>query len=118
MFTFQAGDTSGNVRPVDPGGTAMPPSTPRNALDRRRTPRRISGFLKSSTVCFLVAGVLSPLSPMSPLAPDAAAAGAASGATTAAVTDSNIATYIPPAKHPQSTDQDYCISWNNLNADW
>ncbi|KOX49417.1 MULTISPECIES: penicillin acylase family protein [Streptomyces] len=37
--------------------------TPRNALDRLRTPRGLHGFLKTASVCALIAGVLSPLSP-------------------------------------------------------
>ncbi|MEU3662974.1 penicillin acylase family protein [Streptomyces sp. NPDC032940] len=55
--------------------------TPRNALDRLRTPRRFHGFLKSASVCALIAGLLSPLSPAvaagpgatTPTAPRAAA---------------------------------------------
>ncbi|CAM5693010.1 penicillin acylase family protein [Streptomyces violaceorubidus] len=41
----------------------MPRRTPRNALDRLRTPRGFHGFLKAASVCALIAGVLSPLSP-------------------------------------------------------
>ncbi|MFE1025888.1 penicillin acylase family protein [Streptomyces sp. NPDC058818] len=41
----------------------MPRRTPRNALDRLRTPRGFHGFLKGASVCALVAGLLSPLSP-------------------------------------------------------
>ncbi|MFF0590491.1 penicillin acylase family protein [Streptomyces sp. NPDC003781] len=41
----------------------MPRRTPRNALDRMRTPRGFHGFLKAASVCALIAGVLSPLSP-------------------------------------------------------
>lgn len=47
--------------------------TPRNALDRLRTPRRFPKFLKAAAICTLVGGLLSPLSP-------AAAAGAAATA--------------------------------------
>ncbi|MET9503155.1 penicillin acylase family protein [Streptomyces sp. NPDC006622] len=36
--------------------------TSRTALDRLRTPGRIPGFLKSASVCALIAGLLSPLS--------------------------------------------------------
>ncbi|MFE2096805.1 penicillin acylase family protein [Streptomyces sp. NPDC059468] len=40
----------------------MPRRTPRNVLfDRLRTPRRLTGFLKTASVCVLIAGVLSPL---------------------------------------------------------
>ncbi|MDI6517869.1 penicillin acylase family protein [Streptomyces coelicoflavus] len=41
----------------------MPRRTPRNALDRLRTPRGFHGFLKTASVCALIAGLLSPLSP-------------------------------------------------------
>lgn len=41
----------------------MPRRTPRNALDRLRTPRGFHGFLKGASVCALIAGLLSPLSP-------------------------------------------------------
>ncbi|AZS88198.1 penicillin acylase family protein [Streptomyces griseoviridis] len=36
--------------------------TPRNVLDRLRTPRGFPGFLKSTAICVLIAGLLSPLS--------------------------------------------------------
>jgi len=39
----------------------MPRRNPRTALDRLRTPGRLSGFLKSASVCVLIAGLLSPL---------------------------------------------------------
>ncbi|MFF4488520.1 penicillin acylase family protein [Streptomyces sp. NPDC001544] len=34
---------------------------PRPTLDRLRTPRRFNGFLKSASICVLIAGLLSPL---------------------------------------------------------
>ncbi|MDQ1044164.1 penicillin acylase family protein [Streptomyces sp. V4I2] len=40
----------------------MPRRTSRTALDRLRTPGRFPGFLKSASVCVLIAGLLSPLS--------------------------------------------------------
>ncbi|MEU8457270.1 penicillin acylase family protein [Streptomyces griseoaurantiacus] len=40
----------------------MPRHTPRTFLDRLRTPRGIPGFLKTASVCVLIAGLLSPLS--------------------------------------------------------
>ncbi|WP_225822140.1 penicillin acylase family protein [Streptomyces naphthomycinicus] len=49
----------------------MPRRTPRNALDRLRTSRRLPGFLKTASVCVLIAGLLSPLTQTA-----AAAAGA------------------------------------------
>ncbi|MFF7935905.1 penicillin acylase family protein [Streptomyces sp. NPDC007940] len=39
----------------------MPRRTSRTALDRLRTPGRLTGFLKSASVCVLIAGLLSPL---------------------------------------------------------
>ncbi|MEV6835129.1 penicillin acylase family protein [Streptomyces sp. NPDC051133] len=39
----------------------MPRRTPRTALDRLRTSRRFPGFLKTASICVLVAGLLSPL---------------------------------------------------------
>ncbi|MFD1658471.1 penicillin acylase family protein [Streptomyces caeni] len=39
----------------------MPWRTPRNALDRLRTPRRFPKFLKAAAICTLVGGLLSPL---------------------------------------------------------
>ncbi|MFJ5262990.1 penicillin acylase family protein [Streptomyces sp. NPDC088387] len=52
--------------------------TPRTALDRLRTPGRLVGFLKTTSVCVLIAGLLTPLSQAAtaatPTAADAAAA--------------------------------------------
>ncbi|MFG3204627.1 penicillin acylase family protein [Streptomyces sp. NPDC048192] len=39
----------------------MPRRTPRITLDRLRTSRRFTGFLKTASICVLVAGLLSPL---------------------------------------------------------
>ncbi|MFI5821668.1 penicillin acylase family protein [Streptomyces rishiriensis] len=39
----------------------MPRRTPRNTLDRLRTPGRFPGFLKTASVCALIAGLLSPI---------------------------------------------------------
>jgi len=39
----------------------MPRRTPRNLLDRLRTPGRFPGFLKAASVCALIAALLSPL---------------------------------------------------------
>ncbi|MFJ5778340.1 penicillin acylase family protein [Streptomyces sp. NPDC093094] len=57
----------------------MPRLTPRNLLDRTRTPRVFPGFLKTASVCTLIAGLLSPLSPAlaAPAAPAAVSAAAA-----------------------------------------
>ncbi|MEV8551941.1 penicillin acylase family protein [Streptomyces glaucescens] len=56
----------------------MPRRTPRNVLDRLRTPRAFPGFLKSASVCVLIAGLLAPLSPATaaPGTPDVPAAAA------------------------------------------
>ncbi len=40
----------------------MPRRTPQFALDRLRTPRRFPGFLKTASVCVLIAGLLTPFS--------------------------------------------------------
>lgn len=52
----------------------MPRRTPRTALDRLRTSRRLSGFLKTASVCVLVAGLLTPLTQAAVAAADATAA--------------------------------------------
>lgn len=52
----------------------MPRRTPRTALDRLRTSRRLPGFLKTASVCVLVAGLLSPLTRTAVAATDATAA--------------------------------------------
>ncbi|NMO35825.1 penicillin acylase family protein [Streptomyces sp. GMY01] len=41
----------------------MPRRTPHDALDEVRTPRRFPGFLKTASVCVLIAGLLAPFSP-------------------------------------------------------
>ncbi|MYX31772.1 penicillin acylase family protein [Streptomyces sp. SID8381] len=41
----------------------MPRRTPHDALDEVRTPRGFPGFLKTASVCVLIAGLLSPFSP-------------------------------------------------------
>ncbi|MFG2950545.1 penicillin acylase family protein [Streptomyces adustus] len=51
----------------------MPGRTPRKPLDRLRTPRRFPGFLKTASVCVLIAGLLSPLSQMAVAAETATA---------------------------------------------
>ncbi|MFF7355497.1 penicillin acylase family protein [Streptomyces filipinensis] len=50
----------------------MPRRTPRTAFVRLRTSRRFTGFLKSASICVLVAGLLSPLT-QTPAAADATA---------------------------------------------
>ncbi|MGW1727270.1 penicillin acylase family protein [Streptomyces sp. NPDC002306] len=58
----------------------MPGRTPRTPLVRLRTPGRLTGFLKTASICVLIAGLLSPLSQTavaaeSTVAAEAAAAG-------------------------------------------
>ncbi|MFE1287922.1 penicillin acylase family protein [Streptomyces sp. NPDC058751] len=52
----------------------MSPSTPRITSDRLRTPRRFPKFLKTASLCALIAGLLSPLSPAAAAETSAAAA--------------------------------------------
>ncbi|MFC9466129.1 penicillin acylase family protein [Streptomyces coelicoflavus] len=80
----------------------MPRRTPRNALDRLRTPRGFHGFLKGASVCALIAGVLSPLSL-------AMAAGTASTEVTAAEAAANdhcggqCSDILPPGQNGNAT---------------
>ncbi|WP_409473031.1 penicillin acylase family protein [Streptomyces sp. HC307] len=77
----------------------MPRRTPRNALDRLRTPQRSLGFLKTASVCVLIAGLLSPLS-------QAAAAPEAPAADAAAVTDhcgNQCSDILPPGQNGNAT---------------
>jgi hypothetical protein len=57
----------------------MPRRTPRTAFVRLRTPRGIHGFLKSASVCALIAGLLSQLSPAVAAQPAAEATTTADG---------------------------------------
>ncbi|MFI5978396.1 penicillin acylase family protein [Streptomyces sp. NPDC051452] len=52
----------------------MPRRTPRNATDGVRTSRRLFGFLKTASVCVLIAGLLSPLTQTAAAAAPSAAA--------------------------------------------
>ncbi|MGV9253223.1 penicillin acylase family protein [Streptomyces sp. NPDC003697] len=73
--------------------------TPRNALDEVRTPHRFTGFLKTASVCVLVAGLLSPFSP-------AAAAEAAGTAPAAAPNDhcgGRCSDILPPGENGNAT---------------
>ncbi|MFK0171391.1 penicillin acylase family protein [Streptomyces sp. NPDC090306] len=78
----------------------MPRRTPRKkALDRLRTPRRLSGFLKTASLCVLTAGLLSPLSP-------AAAADTGSAAGTLAANDycgGQCSDILPPGENGNAT---------------
>ncbi|MEV6173655.1 penicillin acylase family protein [Streptomyces sp. NPDC051954] len=71
---------------------------PRTARDRLRTPRRLPGFLKSASVCVLIAGLLSPLSQ--------AVAAETAGVEAAAVTDhcgSQCSDVLPPGQNGNAT---------------
>lgn len=80
----------------------MPRRTPRTALDRLRTPRRIHGFLKTASVCALTAGLLSPFFP-------AAAAEPAGKAPTAAAAEAadhcggQCSDILPPGQNGNAT---------------
>ncbi|WP_079158850.1 penicillin acylase family protein [Streptomyces sp. SAT1] len=75
----------------------MPRRTPLSALDRMRTPRRFPGFLKTASVCVLIAGLLSPFSQ----------AVAASGAPKAAAADDycggQCSDILPPGENGNAT---------------
>ncbi|MER8061338.1 MULTISPECIES: penicillin acylase family protein [unclassified Streptomyces] len=58
----------------------MPWRTPRTALDRVRTFRRLPGFLKTASVCVLIAGLVSPIT-------QSAASAATSASPAAAAND-------------------------------
>ncbi|MGW0331945.1 penicillin acylase family protein [Streptomyces sp. NPDC003011] len=81
----------------------MPRRTPRTVLDRLRTPGGSPGFLKSASVCVLIAALLSPLSP-------AAATGTAARETaavpTAAANDhcgGQCSDILPPGQNGNAT---------------
>ncbi|MFI6336464.1 penicillin acylase family protein [Streptomyces sp. NPDC050535] len=71
--------------------------TPRTILDRLRTPRRLPKFLKATSVCLLIAGLLTPLT-------QASAAGTA--VTAAAANDycgSQCSDILPPGENGNAT---------------
>ncbi|MFJ4808809.1 penicillin acylase family protein [Streptomyces longwoodensis] len=73
----------------------MPRRTSRATLDRLRTPGRFPGFLKSASVCVLIAGLLSPLTQT-----------AASAAGTAAPNDlcgGQCSDILPPGENGNAT---------------
>ncbi|MFI9153411.1 penicillin acylase family protein [Streptomyces sp. NPDC053367] len=74
----------------------MPRLTPRNLLDRMRTPRALPGFLKTASVCTLIAGLLSPLAP-------AAAAPAAQSAAVADHCGGRCSDILPPGQNGSAT---------------
>ncbi|MGV9455739.1 penicillin acylase family protein [Streptomyces sp. NPDC003635] len=76
----------------------MPRRIPRTALDRQRTPGRFPGFLKTASVCVLIAGLLSPLSH--------AVAAEEADAQATAVTDhcgSQCSDILPPGENGNAT---------------
>ena len=76
----------------------MPRRTPHTVLDRLRTPGRFPGFLKSASVCVMIAGLLSPLAP-------AAAAQTATVETTAAndYCGGQCSDILPPGQNGNAT---------------
>ncbi|MFJ2830949.1 penicillin acylase family protein [Streptomyces sp. NPDC087263] len=75
----------------------MPRRTARTILDRLRTPRRLPKFLKATSVCLLIAGLLSPLT-------QASAAGTA--VTAAAANDycgNQCSDIMPPGENGNAT---------------
>ncbi|GAA3830322.1 penicillin acylase family protein [Streptomyces phyllanthi] len=77
----------------------MPWRTPRTTLDRVRTPNRFTEFLKSASVCILIAGLLSPLS-------QAAAADTAAVEAAAAADDycgGQCSDILPPGQNGNAT---------------
>ncbi|GAA4329064.1 penicillin acylase family protein [Streptomyces venetus] len=77
----------------------MPRRHPRTALDRMRTPRGIPGFLKTASVCALIAGLLSPLS-------QAAASETANAQATAVANDycgNQCSDILPPGQNGNAT---------------
>ncbi|CAL9650305.1 hypothetical protein SUDANB1_06584 [Streptomyces sp. enrichment culture] len=77
----------------------MPRRAPRTVLDRMRTPSGIPGFLKTASVCALIAGLLSPLAP-------AAASETATAQATAAANDhcgNQCSDILPPGQNGNAT---------------
>ncbi|MEU3851302.1 penicillin acylase family protein [Streptomyces sp. NPDC029554] len=77
----------------------MPRRHPRTVLHRLRTPRGIPGFLKTASVCALIAGLLSPIAP-------AAAAGTAHPQVAAAANDhcgNQCSDILPPGQNGNAT---------------
>ncbi|MEU2750883.1 penicillin acylase family protein [Streptomyces collinus] len=77
----------------------MPRRAPRTVLDRMRTPSGIPGFLKTASVCALIAGLLSPLAP-------AAASETATAQAVAAANDhcgNQCSDILPPGQNGNAT---------------
>ncbi|MFJ7296331.1 penicillin acylase family protein [Streptomyces collinus] len=77
----------------------MPRRAPRTVLDRMRTPSGIPGFLKTASVCALIAGLLSPLAP-------AAASETATAQAAAAANDhcgKQCSDILPPGQNGNAT---------------
>ena len=77
----------------------MPRRTPRTALDRVRTFRRLPGFLKTASVCVLIAGLVSPIT-------QSAAAAATSASPAAAANDycgGQCSDILPPGENGNAT---------------
>ncbi|MEU6481805.1 penicillin acylase family protein [Streptomyces sp. NPDC047017] len=74
----------------------MPRRTPPHALDEVRTPRRFTGFLKTASVCVLIAGLLSPFS-------QAVAAGTAPRAAANDYCGGQCSDILPPGENGNAT---------------
>lgn len=70
----------------------MPRRTPRTTLDRLRTPRRFPKFLKTASICMLVAGLLSPM-----------AAGTAQAASADDYCGGQCSDILPPGENGNAT---------------
>ncbi|MFG3103771.1 penicillin acylase family protein [Streptomyces sp. NPDC048182] len=81
----------------------MPRRTARTALDRLRTPHAFHGFLKSASVCALIAGLLSPLSPAVAAARDAQASPATPAAAANDHCGGQCSDILPPGQNGNAT---------------
>ncbi|MEU6648172.1 penicillin acylase family protein [Streptomyces sp. NPDC046900] len=70
----------------------MPRRTPRTTLDRLRTPRRLPKFLKTASICVLIAGLLSPV-----------AAGTAEAAASNDYCGGQCSDILPPGENGNAT---------------
>jgi acyl-homoserine lactone acylase PvdQ len=70
----------------------MPRRTPRTTLDRLRTPRRFPKFLKTASICVLIAGLLSPV-----------AAGTAEAAASNDYCGGQCSDILPPGENGNAT---------------
>ncbi|MFF3502785.1 penicillin acylase family protein [Streptomyces sp. NPDC003247] len=85
----------------------MPRRIPRTALDELRTPGRFPGFLKTASVCVLLAGLLTPLSPAAAVAGAPRSAAAAEAEVVAAAANDHCggqcSDILPPGENGNAT---------------